>query len=150
VLGTQNLRFDSVWRPLHHVVEDWPLAICDGSTVTYDDLLATDVVRENFEEYVGSNMFALYREKCNWHYISKQKPSEAWIFKQYDSDEGVSAKCTYIFLYLGHIPLLSILLLLTLSLVCPHASFKHKVQPEGILPRESVEVRALVFTNPQP
>ncbi|KIM98973.1 hypothetical protein OIDMADRAFT_146645 [Oidiodendron maius Zn] len=113
-----RFRIINIWRPLHHVVEDWPLAICDGSTVTYEDLLATDIVRENFEEYVGSNMFALYREKCNWYFLSKQKPSEIWIFKQYDSEEGVSAKS---------------------SLVCPHASFKHRVQPDGILPRESVE-----------
>jgi hypothetical protein len=89
-----KLTAGSVWRPLHHVVEDWPLTVCDGSTVSYDDLLATDIVREDFEEHVGSNMFALYREKCQWYYLSRQKPNEAWIFKQFDSDKGVKARCS--------------------------------------------------------
>lgn len=96
-ISSANLTLNSVWRPLHHVVEDWPLAICDGSTVTYDDLLATDIVREDYEDHVGSNMFALHKDKCHWYYVSRQKPSEAWIFKQFDSDEGVSARCMCIF-----------------------------------------------------
>jgi hypothetical protein len=86
---------NSIWRPLYHPVEDWPLAVCDGSTISYDDLLETDVVREDFETHVGSNMFALYRQECRWHYLSKQRPDEVWIFKQFDSDEGVPARCTY-------------------------------------------------------
>lgn len=68
--------------------------MCDGTTVKYDDLLETDVVREDFEEHVGSNMFALFREEYRWYYASHQKPSEVWVFKQFDSDDGVRARCT--------------------------------------------------------
>lgn len=96
LFGLQMLILRSVWRPLRHSVEDWPLTLCDGRTITYDDLLATDVVREDFQEYVGSNMFALYTERSRWHYISKQKPDEVWMFKQYDSDAGIAARCPYI------------------------------------------------------
>jgi hypothetical protein len=89
----------SVWRPLHHAVEDWPLTLCDGTTITYDDLLSTDVVREDFEEHVGSNMFVMHRETSRWYYISKQKPNEAWIFKQFDTNEGAMARCTFAHFY---------------------------------------------------
>jgi hypothetical protein len=147
----KSLILCSVWRPLHHPVEDWPLTLCDGTTITYDDLLSTDVVREDFEEHVGSNMFVMHRETSRWYYISKQKPNEAWIFKQYDTNERVMARCTCAHFYLISV---SDLLCSTRDeanlfylIVCAHASFMHQVQPNGILPRESVEVRALVFTD---
>jgi hypothetical protein len=89
----------SVWRPLRHAVGDWPLAVCDGGTVKYSDLLETDVVREDFEEHVGSNMFALFREGYRWYYASRQRTSEVWVFKQFDSDEGVRARCTCVLFF---------------------------------------------------
>jgi hypothetical protein len=38
--------------------------------------------------------------------------------------------------------------MLTLCLVAPHASFLHPDLPMDAIPRESIEVRALVFTYP--
>lgn len=99
----KSLILCSVWRPLHHAVEDWPLTLCDGTTISYDDLLSTDVVREDFEEHVGSNMFALHRDTSRWYYISKQKPNEAWIFKQFDTNEGVIARCKCTRIHLAYV-----------------------------------------------
>lgn len=33
---------------------------------------------------------------------------------------------------------------------CPHGSFQHAIIRENALPRESIEVRALVFSLPRP
>jgi hypothetical protein len=86
-----------VWRPLQHAVEDWPLAVCDGSTVDDNDLLETDIVRRDFREHVGANMFALHRERYRWYYLSRQQPDEVLIFKQFDTESGVKARCTHIY-----------------------------------------------------
>ncbi|PSS22369.1 hypothetical protein M430DRAFT_137540 [Amorphotheca resinae ATCC 22711] len=118
-----RFRIINVWRPLQHAVEDWPLAVCDGSTVDDNDLLETDIVRRDFREHVGANMFALHRERYRWYYLSRQQPDEVLIFKQFDTESGVKAR------------------------FCPHSSFKWSRAHKGALPRESVEVRALVFTD---
>jgi hypothetical protein len=82
----------SVWRPLKHSVEDWPLAVCDGSTVDDSLLVAVDYVRSN---YVGETLKVLYSPNLRWHYLSQQTKDEVFLFKQYDSSLEVKAKCEY-------------------------------------------------------
>jgi hypothetical protein len=82
----------SVWRPIKHAVGDWPLAVCDGSTVDFDDLLAVDHVTRS---YIGETYKLLYREKYRWYYLSQQKPNEVLLFKMYDSNDQVEAKCEH-------------------------------------------------------
>ena len=81
----------SVWRPIHHPVEDMPLAVCDGSTVQPDDLMETDHVRTY---YAGSTMYVLDRPEHRWHYLSRQAPDEVLMFKNFDSSTDVAASCT--------------------------------------------------------
>ncbi|KAL8897523.1 MAG: hypothetical protein Q9207_007175 [Kuettlingeria erythrocarpa] len=75
-----------VWKPLRKPVEDWPLAVCDGSNLEEDDVLETDHVRR---QYNGANMNALYREKYRWYYLHRQGPEELLILKQFDSAANV-------------------------------------------------------------
>ncbi|KAK1831887.1 methyltransferase CmcJ [Podospora conica] len=110
----------SVWRPINHRVDDQPLAVSDGSLVDKDDLLATDHVTRH---HVGETYNVLYRDKYRWYYISHQEVDEVLLFKIYDSDTAVPAR---------H---------------CPHVSFRHSDVPKGTLPRESIEVRALIFSD---
>jgi hypothetical protein len=79
----------SVWRPLYHVVKDWPLIVCDGSSVTYKDMLEVDLIRR---DYIGSTMFAKYRPGYRWYYLAAQQPHEVCLFKNFDSATSVKAQ----------------------------------------------------------
>ena len=73
----------SVWRPLHNLIEDCPLAVCDASTVLESDLVEADRVASDF-------VFELYYVKHNrgqkWHWLSSQTPDEVLVTVQFDSE----------------------------------------------------------------
>ncbi|KAI0021940.1 hypothetical protein F4780DRAFT_770020 [Xylariomycetidae sp. FL0641] len=115
-----RVRVINVWRPLS-VVENWPLLLCDGKSIGYQDLVEVDLIRKN---YIGSTMYAKYRKGYEWYYLSRQAPDEVCLFKNFDSKE-VPAR------------------------MCPHTSFGQTGPNEGPRRRESIEVRALVFTYPR-
>ncbi|KAK4194398.1 methyltransferase CmcJ [Triangularia verruculosa] len=116
-----RVRLINIWRPIKHSVQDWPLALCDGSNLEAADLLATDHITKG---YVGETYNLLYRDKYRWYYLNQQTPDEVILFKMFDSKRQVKAHA------------------------CPHASFKHNDIPLNAPPRESIEVRALVFSSP--
>ncbi|CCF31749.1 methyltransferase CmcJ [Colletotrichum higginsianum] len=111
----------SAWRPLEQV-ENWPLAVCDGSSITYDDLIEVDLIRK---DYIGSTMFAKFRPGYSWYYLESQRPDEVCLFKNFDSQENSKAP------------------------ICPHSSFEQDDVPLNTRPRKSIEVRAFVFGGPQ-
>jgi len=116
-----RVRIINIWQPLKHPVEDWPLALCDGSTVSLEqDLVETDTVRRHYQ---GANMYMLHRDAHKWYYLRQQQPDEALIFKQFDT-AACEASC------------------------CPHSSFNQSDIPVDALPRESIELRVIVFTYP--
>ncbi|KAJ5081638.1 hypothetical protein NUU61_009902 [Penicillium alfredii] len=115
-----RVRVVNIWRPIADVVEDVPLALCDARTITLDDMLETDHVRKH---YLGATMYAMAREKYRWYYLHRQRKDEVTLLKMFDSDPEVEGKC------------------------CPHASFRHSNVPENVIPRESIEVRALIFSE---
>lgn len=80
----------SVWRPLADV-DDWPLALCDGKSIAYDDLLEVDLIRK---DYIGYTMYATYRSGYKWYFLDRQKPYEVCLFKNFDSDTTVDAQST--------------------------------------------------------
>jgi hypothetical protein len=82
--------FGSVWRPLIDSVEDWPLAVCDGQTVNWSDLVETDHVRR---QYSGSTLYLMRNSEQRFYYMSKQSKQEVLIFKNFDSEKGVGARC---------------------------------------------------------
>jgi len=88
----------------------------------YDDLLDVDLIRQ---DYVGSTMFAKYRQGYRWYFLQNQTPDEVCLFKNFDSSEEVKAQ------------------------MCPHVSFQQDNAPPNPAPRESVEVRFMVFTYPK-
>ncbi|KAI9643371.1 hypothetical protein NHQ30_007990 [Ciborinia camelliae] len=72
----------NVWRPVRFPIEDYPLAVADGSTVNPDDLIAADYVRTTYE---GENLLPLYNKNCRWHYLSDQTPDDILLFKSLSS-----------------------------------------------------------------
>ncbi|KAH7202667.1 hypothetical protein BKA60DRAFT_581713 [Fusarium oxysporum] len=120
LLQTKRIRIINIWRPMYHPVEDWPLAVCDGSTVPPEKLIKVDHVRKH---HIGESLYPLESDRYRWYYLNKQTPDEALLIKMFDSKEDVVAKC------------------------CPHTSFqKKKIAPSGKA-RESIEVRALVVSS---
>ncbi|KAI9723949.1 MAG: hypothetical protein M1812_000667 [Candelaria pacifica] len=116
-----RVRVINLWRPIRHTVEDCPITICDGSTILESDLVECDRVRKY---WVGTMGLVEYRPGFKWYYMSRQSPDDVLIFKNFDSEENVRAKC------------------------CPHTAFDIDNIPAGTPTRESIEIRALVFTYP--
>ncbi|KAM7214593.1 putative 7 alpha-cephem-methoxylase [Rhypophila decipiens] len=121
LLKKKRFRIVNIWRPLYSTVENFPLAVCDGSSVPTEKLLTVDHVRKT---YVGESYYPLPSpDQYRWYYLNRQTPDEVLMFKTYDSDTKAPARC------------------------CPHTSFAQSgVGPEA-KPRQSIEVRTLVFTD---
>ncbi|KUJ15485.1 methyltransferase [Mollisia scopiformis] len=109
----------NVWHPLQGPLVDWPLAVCDASTVDFDnDTMAGDVVDR---EAVFENTQVHFNFDQKWYYLPYQLPSELLIFKNADSEEKDGS-----------------------TQGSPHASFDNPRTTDADLRRESVEFRILV------
>ncbi|KAJ5626533.1 7 alpha-cephem-methoxylase [Penicillium herquei] len=89
VLKNRRWRIINVWRPLSNSIVDYPLAVCDGSTVPADKLVAVDHIRKH---HIGESFYPLQCEGYRWYYLSRQAPNEVLLFKTYDSSTNVKAK----------------------------------------------------------
>jgi hypothetical protein len=81
---------DSVWRPLKYTVEDYPLAVCDGSSFDEATVVIVDHIRRG---YIGETVFPLYSASNRWHYLRNQSKDEVILFKMFDTREKVAARC---------------------------------------------------------
>ncbi|VUC26949.1 unnamed protein product [Clonostachys rosea] len=118
-LENKRIRIVNIWRPIRHPVDSWPLAVCDGSTVPQEKLLAVDHVRKY---YVGESLYPIPSLDYRWYYLNRQTRNEVILFKNFDSKADVLAKC------------------------CPHTSFMKEIVSSSSQPRESIELRALVIS----
>ncbi|KAL9010327.1 MAG: hypothetical protein Q9173_004728, partial [Seirophora scorigena] len=76
----------NVWKPLQGPVYDWPLALCDASTVNPDkDLVINDNVVSQINKNI-ENVMVHYNSNQIWYYLSNQMPSELLIFRQHNSE----------------------------------------------------------------
>ncbi|UPK91720.1 hypothetical protein LCI18_002655 [Fusarium solani-melongenae] len=92
VIGAPIANRRSVWRPITHPIENYPLALCDGSTVPPEMPLRVDHVRKY---YVGESLYPLQSPKYRWHYLNRETRDEVLLFKMFDSRESVAAKCEF-------------------------------------------------------
>lgn len=72
----------SVWAPIRGPVQDWPLALCDASSLNPQALHAGDVV---FQDFQIENLLLEHHPEHRWYYASEQMPTQAWVFLQGDS-----------------------------------------------------------------
>ena len=112
----------NVWRPIVGPVEDAPLALCDARTVAADDFIAGDLI---YRDKVGEHYRFGRNPDHRWYYFPRMRPTEAILLKCFDSDPNAKARFT------------------------PHSAFDDPTAPAERRPRESIEVRALVFFPPQ-
>ncbi|KAJ6555128.1 hypothetical protein DFH09DRAFT_1365821 [Mycena vulgaris] len=110
----------NLWRPISYPAVDWPLALCDFRTVDpVNDILPIALV---YPDHEGELFGVKYNINQKWTYFSGLAPDELILIKCSDSLQDGSV-----------------------ALYTPHTAFKDPATPEGTPPRESIELRALVF-----
>jgi hypothetical protein len=95
---TSSFSVPSLWRPLVVEVKEWPLALCDSSTVIKErDMRPADQVKRRKGSKDSDNDFeviesytAHYHPNHSWYYLANQRFNEGWLIKLYDSQEGAA------------------------------------------------------------
>ena len=108
----------NLWRPIRGPLRDAPLAMCDGQTVVHDDLVASDLIYPNRR---GETYSVKYNPNHRWFYFPQMTADEALLLKCYDSAADGRTRFG------------------------PHTAFIDPTAPADAPPRESIELRALVF-----
>jgi hypothetical protein len=108
----------NIWRPIRGPLLDTPLAVCDAATVKPEQLVASDLVYPN---RVGETYSVTYDPAHRWFYVPRMRADEALLLKCYDSRTDGRAR------------------------FAPHGAFTDPTTPADAPPRESIEIRALVF-----
>ena len=107
-----------VWRAINRPIRSNPLAIADAKSIATEDLL---VAERRYPHRVGQTYRLKYSPGHRWFYFPEMRRDEALVFKVFDSEKDGRARFT------------------------PHTSFDDPTTPPGAPPRQSIEVRALVF-----
>jgi hypothetical protein len=108
----------NLWRPIRGPLRDAPLAVADARTVHPDDLVPSDLI---YRDRVGETYSVKYDPAQRWFYVPEMQRDEALLLKCYDSATDGRAR------------------------FAPHTAFEDPTAPADVLPRESIEMRALVF-----
>ena len=115
-----NRRFAivNVWRPIRGPLFDAPLAVCDATSVANGDLVGQDLI---YRDRTGEIYGLTYNPAHRWYYAPAMRADEALLLKCFDSERDGRAR------------------------FMPHTSFADPNAPADMLPRESIELRTLVF-----
>ena len=114
----RRVAFYNVWKPLHHRVEELPLAMCDASTHDPDDMLRMEL---KYRERTGEIYVMRYSPKHRWMYFPFMEANHALLLKTYDSE--IDGRCRFM----------------------GHTAFEHPDTPANAQKRESIEVRTMAF-----
>ena len=71
-------------------VRDWPLKVCDGTTVNSENLVVSAQV---FPCHVLENIQVHFNPEQKWYYLRDQRPDELWLFKQGGSRSDNDVHC---------------------------------------------------------
>lgn len=108
----------NLWRPIRGPLRDSPLAVCDASTVSFDDLVPSDLI---YPHRVGETYQVSYNPAHRWFFVPEMGANEALLIKCFDSNTDGRARFT------------------------PHSALADPTMPVNAPLRESIEVRTLVF-----
>ncbi len=76
------------WRPLRGPVVDWPLAVCDSTSVDKEsDLVETDNV---WSYGVSETYNVTHNPKHRFYFLSQQTIEDVILFKGFDNARDVS------------------------------------------------------------
>ena len=108
----------NLWRPIRGPLLDSPLAMADAQSVAAGDLIATDLI---YPGRNGETYSVRFNPAHRWFYFPKMTADEALLLKCYDSATDGRAR------------------------FAPHTAFVDPTTPADAPPRESIELRTLVF-----
>ncbi len=109
----------NVWRPINGPVQETPLAVCDAQTILEKEIVPT-------EEGVKHEVYLFnFSPNHRWFYFPNMEKNEALLIKCFDSLNDGRARLT------------------------AHTAFDDPTTPPKARPRESIEVRTLVFFAPE-
>lgn len=106
----------NVWRPIKTILKD-PLGVADATSVPDSDLLPVQLI---YPDRVGETFTVKANDQHRWYYLYGQRPDEVMLIKCFDSKTDGRARRV------------------------PHSAFVNEATVNEE-PRESIEVRALVF-----
>jgi hypothetical protein len=108
----------NLWRPIRGPLRDAPLAVCDARTVKPEHLIPSDLIYPN---RVGETYSVIFDPEHRWFYVPDMNVEDVLLLKCYDSQIDGRARFT------------------------PHTAFTDPTTPPHAAPRESIELRTLLF-----
>ena len=113
-----RVAFFNVWKPLYRTVQELPLAMCDATSATTDDMLLMPL---KYRDRTGEIFVMRHSPSHRWFYFPEMTPEQALLLKTYDSETDGRAR------FMGH------------------SAFEDPTTPANALRRESIEVRTMAF-----
>lgn len=65
-------------------MQDWPLAICDATSVNQADLVPSDIIFS--PDSITENFTVHFNPEQKWYWLPNQSEDEVLVFKAFDSD----------------------------------------------------------------
>jgi len=117
----ERVQIINVWRAINGRVEDHPLALGDYRTVDLEKDLVPVTLK--YRDREGETYGVKYSDKIKFYYKNGIDSDEVYLIKCFDNKSDGRATLT------------------------PHTAFTDPNTPDTAKPRESIEVRALVFSH---
>ena len=111
----------NLWRPIRGPVLESPLTLCDAQSLAEEDLVASDL---RYPDRTGETYAITYNPNQCYYYFPKMQPDEPVLIRCFDSAPTGAARFS------------------------AHTGFDDPTSPPDAPPRESLEVRMLVFYPP--
>jgi hypothetical protein len=111
----------NLWRPIRGPVLESPLALCDAQSLEEENLIAGDL---KYPDRTGETYSITYNPNQRYYYFPKMQSDEVVLIRCFDS----ALKGAHRF--------------------SAHTGFDDPTSPADAPPRESLEVRTLVFFPP--
>ncbi|THH28142.1 hypothetical protein EUX98_g6040 [Antrodiella citrinella] len=119
-LLSKRFQIINLWRPIGHPAYDWPLGLCDYSSIDYKKDLIPSTLK--YPDRDGETFSVAFNETHRWKYLRGMTPEELVLIKCYDSQEDGKT-----------------------ALLTAHTAFPDPSTPHDAPLRESIELRLLVF-----
>jgi hypothetical protein len=121
VLLKHRFAINNLWRPIRGPVLESPLTLCDAESLSEENLIASDL---KYPDRSGETYAITYNPNQRYYYFPKMQADEAVLIRCYDSARHGAARFS------------------------AHTGFDDPTSPPDAPPRESLEVRTLVFFPP--
>ena len=112
---------NNLWRPIRGPVLESPLTLCDAQSLSEENLIASDL---RYPDRTGETYAITYNPDQRYYYFPKMQADEVVLIRCYDSALRGAARFS------------------------AHTGFDDPTSPPDAPPRESLEVRMLVFFPP--